>query len=212
MPDSSYASLFTRIRDHCRQWEWYGPDMLGPNALFPLYDSRLATRHARSKFLYPPATEEQLRETEVTLGFSLPAGLRALYAEVANGGFGPGYGIIGAKGGAPHYDGWYQDIIEGYLSQPPNVRWVDFAEYPPAREMGKWFELRYEDGHENLDDDWYEHPRYLIPFCYWGCTVDHQIHAITGEIYTRDTFSYALWAPSLEVWLEQWLDGTLKQE
>ncbi len=39
--------------------------------------------------------EEQLHATETALGFLLPLVLRALYAEVANGGFGPGGGIQG---------------------------------------------------------------------------------------------------------------------
>lgn len=37
-------------------------------------------------FTYPPATEEQVRQTEAELGVSLPPLLRILYTEVANGG------------------------------------------------------------------------------------------------------------------------------
>ena len=49
--------------------------------------------------LYPPATLEQIEATEAALGFPLPGLLRQLYLEIANGGFGPGYGLIGAQGG-----------------------------------------------------------------------------------------------------------------
>src|SRR5260221_11519759 len=48
---------------------------------------------------FPPASEAQMRKTEQQLGFALPPLLRLLYTHVANGGFGPGYGMIGAIGG-----------------------------------------------------------------------------------------------------------------
>jgi SMI1 / KNR4 family (SUKH-1) len=38
-------------------------------------------------------------EAEATIGFQLPPLLRRLYVEVANGGFGPGYGILGIRAG-----------------------------------------------------------------------------------------------------------------
>jgi hypothetical protein len=46
------------------------------------------------------ATVAQLRDTESQLGFHLPPLLWRIYAEVGNGGFGPGYGLIGGVGGA----------------------------------------------------------------------------------------------------------------
>lgn len=51
-------------------------------------------------FAFPPATDEQLQETEEILGFSLPPCLRLLYKKLANGGFGPGAGLCGAVGGS----------------------------------------------------------------------------------------------------------------
>ena len=45
------------------------------------------------------ASEAQLVAAERRLGFALPPLLRRLYAEVANGGFGPGAGILGVAGG-----------------------------------------------------------------------------------------------------------------
>src|SRR5713101_8141546 len=58
---------------------------------------RINTQHAwdlqhgwkTEESTYPPATEEQLRASEQALGFLLPPLLRTLYAQVANGGFGP---------------------------------------------------------------------------------------------------------------------------
>src|SRR4051794_36254641 len=47
----------------------------------------------------PPASEAAVRATERRLGFSLPETLRQIYLTVANGGFGPGYGVMGPEGG-----------------------------------------------------------------------------------------------------------------
>src|SRR5262245_61993304 len=54
--------------------------------------------HPRKPFR-PTATKE-LQVAERAIGFKLPALLRAIYLGVANGGFGPEYGIVGIKGGA----------------------------------------------------------------------------------------------------------------
>lgn len=47
----------------------------------------------------PPAGPELVDEAEQAVGWPLPPLLRRLYLEVANGGFGPGYGILGLRGG-----------------------------------------------------------------------------------------------------------------
>jgi hypothetical protein len=56
-------------------------------------DSRL------TPFAFPPATEAQLIATERELGYPLPGMLRALYSQLANGGFGPVYGLAGIATG-----------------------------------------------------------------------------------------------------------------
>jgi hypothetical protein len=59
----------------------------------------------------------------------LPA-LRALYTQVANGGLGPGYGIIGAIGGFPHWsDGRCKDIADGYNKGRDSIQHIDLAAY-----------------------------------------------------------------------------------
>jgi len=45
--------------------------------------------------LAPPASIRQVADAEKRLGFPLPPLLRQAYLEVANGGFGPGFGIYG---------------------------------------------------------------------------------------------------------------------
>src|SRR5438067_9804857 len=77
-------TLFERIRQKCNEQGWQ-PDEA-------LYRREIAHH-------YPPATEQQLLATEAALGFQLPSILRNLYAQVANGGFGPGFGIVGTLGG-----------------------------------------------------------------------------------------------------------------
>ncbi len=50
---------------------------------------------------HPPATKTQVERTEEILGFLLlPPLLKMCYENIGNGGFGPGYGVIGIEGGA----------------------------------------------------------------------------------------------------------------
>jgi|SRR5579875_1568566 len=58
---------------------------------------------------YATASEEAIGEAERGLGFPIPALLKACYLRVANGGFGPGYGIIGVEGG---YASDYGNLVE----------------------------------------------------------------------------------------------------
>src|SRR5512143_1594034 len=43
----------------------------------------------------PPATAAEIAEAEQRLGIELPALLVNLYTAIGNGGFGPGYGVLG---------------------------------------------------------------------------------------------------------------------
>jgi hypothetical protein len=54
---------------------------------------------ARPVELFPPVHAAILEASEERLGFRLPPLLRDLYIDVANGGFGPGYGVFGLEGG-----------------------------------------------------------------------------------------------------------------
>lgn len=48
----------------------------------------------------PVATYASIAADEQTLCFRLPALLKRMYVEVGNGGWGPGYGLLGLTGGA----------------------------------------------------------------------------------------------------------------
>jgi hypothetical protein len=67
-------------------------------------DADLDTLVARVKeragtIAYPPLSEREIVSAERRLGFALPPSLRALYARVGNGGYGPAYGLLGLVGG-----------------------------------------------------------------------------------------------------------------
>jgi hypothetical protein len=153
-------------------------------------------------FEYPPATEEQLRATEEALGFPLPPALRALYAQVANGGFGPGYGIIGAIGGFPHSgDGRCKDIADGYNKGRDSVQHIDLAAY--EKEIAAAGEVELPLG---------VYPDRFLFICYWGCGIGTDIECKTGRIFQGQASRPGYYvleyrAASLEEWLERWLNG-----
>lgn len=89
----------------------------------------------------PPTEPEELKAVEEHLGFPLPQGLRDIYTEVANGGFGPGYGLLGIGSGATDDLGNTADSL--YLL---------FSQADPD------------------DPDWSWRPG-VVPFAYWGCAV-----------------------------------------
>ena len=87
---------------------------------------------------YPPATPEQLQRVEDRVGFPLPEALRTLYLEVGNGGFGPGYGILGVDDGATDDLGANVEQLYELLSAPdpevPDWEWREHA--LPFRYLG----------------------------------------------------------------------------
>lgn len=79
--------------------------------------------------LEPPASDALIHQTEAALGAGLPPLLRRLYAEVANGGFGPGYGLL--------------RLGEGGLRDPesrtPSSTYLEFRSgIYPERRLGGW--------------------------------------------------------------------------
>jgi hypothetical protein len=67
-----------------------------------------------------------LQAVERTIGCQLPDAVRNLYLKVGNGGFGPGYGIVGVKGGAKLDGGTLETHYRQFLSlerENPVWRW-----------------------------------------------------------------------------------------
>jgi hypothetical protein len=85
---------------------------------------------------------ELVRGAEDRLGFRLPLLLGHLWVEVGNGGFGPGYGLLGLEGG--HMDDAQGLVLPDlYLSAVEDAAWERFLGTP-------W-------------------PQKLVPICDWGC-------------------------------------------
>lgn len=78
---------------------------------------------------------------EGLLGFALPPLLKRLYVEVGNGGWGPGYGLLGLSGGTK--DDLGETAVASYLSRR---EWVSGAQ----------------------EERW---PAGLLPICHWGCAI-----------------------------------------
>ncbi len=154
---------------------------------------RLKIKHSvvAAAKLFPPADLAKVEQTEAKLGFCLPFLLRDLLTHVANGGFGPGYGILGVEGGAQDDD---KSFLGAYyfLSQDPH----------PDEPLWIW-------------------PNRLVPLCHWGCAIYACLDCTREEapIVVFDpnglaSYSGQSWGscfrphrPSLQNWLEAWLDG-----
>ncbi len=140
----------------------------------------------------PPATLEMVTAAEERLGFRLPDLLRQLYVEVGNGGYGPGYGLIGLPGGAT------RDREESVVGLYLDRRKV--ATHDPER---AW-------------------PEGLLLICDWGCAIYSGIDCTKPEApvvrynpnadenlgvpgYSPESFFPE--RASFAEWLEAWLDG-----
>jgi hypothetical protein len=71
---------------------------------------------------FPPASREAVARVALRLGFSLPPLLERLYLEVADGGFGPGYGLFPAEEHASD-EGHSETIVEAYEKLSADGRW-----------------------------------------------------------------------------------------
>ena len=210
MDNERYIELCCRIREHCHRQQWYGPDG-GADYYRGYFDAegklqvKEITHNYRRSFEFPPATEEQLLATEESLGFLLPPMLRTLYVLVANGGFGPGYGITGARGG--YYfgdDGRYQ-TTDMCTDSDSAVEYIDLTDYEKTHGNPEHIEL-----HPGMWSARFLH------LCYDGCGEDHFLDGNSGRVYhvgcgSHEEKGYASLisyeANSLEEWLEKWLQG-----
>lgn len=212
--------LCKRIHAYCEQQQWYGPD-----GCKGVYEERMHRGYYDAEgnlhvqpvdaallhriFEFPPATDEQIRATEEALGIPLPPMLRLLYTQVANGGFGPAYGITGARDG--YYfgeDGCYE-TIDQCTNSDPSIQYIDLETYERTLDDPTYFELPY-----------HVKPAFLLDLCYQGCGSASCIDGKRGRVYYiyavgemiedgdwEGTVGYRLEAESLEDWLDTWLEG-----
>lgn len=216
MSDPDALLLCQHIREHCQRQRWYAGDLdntarwtergeryetlFGPDGNKQLIDRDPDDHPRKTSFAYPPATAEQIRSTEQALGFALPPVLKAIYSQVANGGFGPGHGLIGAVEGFCEAG----DLVENYQFYVRRARLIALEESEP---QGQGWELP--------ETTW---PRLLLPLCDWDWAAVSCLDCQTEKVYLCLPGSHAgyyhleLQAPSLESWLEQWLHGALHYE
>ena len=195
-------ALVEAIRARCRRDGWYAGELLSPSNV----EGVTADDPRRVRFAYPPAHEEQLRATEVALGFSLPPFLRALYARLANGGFGPGAGLRGGIGGygTPVHDDESDETVAGrYDFHRRTASPVDLAEYAASWRGGPADRPLLMLSAEV----W---PERLLPICDQGDVQESCIDCATGTLYRVGRRSAQDWviveeAPSLAAWLEGWI-------
>jgi hypothetical protein len=198
--------LCTRVRERCKLQCWHGSDIDARGAhytgsgRYELFldssgNAHVLDRFPRSDLLatgfeYPQASAAQLHETEQALGFPLPAALRALYTQVANGGFGPGYGIIGCIGRF----GDAGNLVEGYQFHVTRQHLIDLDKREYVSEMPETY--------------W---PRFLVPLCDLGeavvlCLDGHSGRIVRVRPSTREFHIHLeVEAFSVEDWLDQWL-------
>ena len=139
-----------------------------------------------------PASERELSAFERSVGFQLPELWRRIYGEVGNGGFGPGYGLLGLISGAKSDDGdsaldLYRVFTEDEDPEDPEFRW----------------------------------PKGLVPICHWGCAIYSCVDLAKPEApvvrfdpngHGPDEGWDGAWQPesaSSEAWLRAWLSASL---
>lgn len=149
----------------------------------------------QADFEYAPATEEELANAEKHLGYSLPPLLRALYANVANGGFGPGYGLDGVRG----YNIRVPDAEEDTTYQK-TMRNIDLSIYLQKYDSQHYFEF-----------PWYVWPDSLFTLCHWGCGYFSHVDCVSGRVFHggagKNGYGLRTEADSLYEWLDLWTNG-----
>lgn len=137
----------------------------------------------------PVASANQTGEAESSIGFPLPDILKRLLQEVGNGGYGPGYGLIGSRGG------FTDDQGQSFVSL---------------------YELLSSSDPEDPNWDW---PTGLVPICHWGCAIyscvdctrDHEMYVWdpnVSEIGQASSVTIRALGRDLRSWLMAWSNGT----
>jgi hypothetical protein len=215
-------TLMERIREHCAERRWYGPDALQDA------DYQLGAKRAmyEAGFQWPTATEAEVESAERELGFALPGLLRQLLREVANGDFGPSYGFAGVRIAAHAKRPVVTEIPRAMLEvidlHEKNRERIE-ALLPPGSPrpplMTRESALRdLNKPPRTLVDD-YRSARFSrrtdgpwLQLVDWGCGMASVLHVPTDRVvfYEPNPGEYvASEASSLSQWLEAWLSGEL---
>jgi hypothetical protein len=136
-----------------------------------------------------PGDRVEIANDEKRLGFTLPPLMKRLYVEIGNGGFGPGFGLIGLTNGTP----------DGTGKTAPAI----------------YSQLRAAD----RDDQNWKWPHGLLPICDWGCAilscVDCSDPNFRMRIFDPNVHEGNDWADSFfeesdgfEIWMREWASGS----
>ncbi len=138
---------------------------------------------------FEPASEEAIEETEESLDFALPPFLKRVLLEIGNGGFGPGHGLLGVRGGATDEHGSsLVDLYDGLSAANP-------------------------------EDRGWSWPKHLVPICPWGDSTYSCVDCSRPEaqVVTFDANGYRPGADlarflepqdlTLDAWLRAWAEG-----
>lgn len=162
---------------------------------------------------FPPLSRGRVEECERELGFKLPALLKRVYSEVANGGVGPREELLGLSGGK---------LCE-----------IDFATGEECDVMQIYeqfqdvFQIHEDLEDEDLDVNW-EWPKGVLPICDWGdqyatvldcksksedmiITCFDQVVNYKEAFQEKDGNIFALPGVPLQQWLEAWISGDDKE-
>lgn len=151
---------------------------------------RIPTMHGSAR-AEPVAARGEMDEFERRIAHPLPPLWRRVYSEVGNGGFGPGYGLLG--------------LVTGARSDEGNA----------AVEL---YELFRQPDPEDAAWAW---PQGVVPVCHWGCAIYSCVDVRSGPapIVRFDPNGHgpetgwdgAWWqeASSSEAWLRAWVEGRL---
>jgi hypothetical protein len=134
-----------------------------------------------------PLRRADAEASERELGFPIPELLKLVYEKVGNGGFGPGYGLMGIRSGATDDQG--QNAIDAYKN---------YSSSDPSDPSWTW-------------------PEGLLPICHWGCAIysciDCKAAGFPVFIFDpnmHETTWDRCFIPSkrnLESWLDAWAAG-----
>ncbi|MCH8134314.1 MAG: SMI1/KNR4 family protein [Myxococcales bacterium] len=138
---------------------------------------------------FEPASAQAIAEAEQSLDFALPPVLKQVLLEVGNGGFGPGHGLLGVRGGATDEHGNSMlDLYDGLSATNP-------------------------------DDPGWRWPERLVPLCPWGDSTYSCIDCSVpeGQLVTYDANGYQPGTDlerlftaqdlAVDAWLRLWTEG-----
>lgn len=158
-------------------------------------------KHGREATLYPTVVHDEIMQVETQIGFQFPALVRELYVQVGNGGFGPGYGILGVSTSIPmdnSLEKWIDlwdydlDILRTMLDDIPNDKRPVYFETLRRMQTGQ-----------------------ICTYADWGCGVYTRIDFGDPElpVYTADGSPLLERHSSgnLRQWWSDWVDGRIKQ-